>query len=121
MRNKEISFLQIVMSSSYLYSLYFELEYSHLDISMIYELEYSPYIMLISYLTQSFIVQIMFMDRFRIMLRLWFIMLSGMPKSFTCRSVGSRTRGIWVVTMYVGEVPGYIAVGECISCPMVGG
>ena len=46
-------------------------------------------------------------------------MLSGMPKSFTCRSVGSRTRGIWVVTMYVGEVPGYIAVGECISCPTV--
>ena len=93
MRYKEISFLQIVMPSSYLYSLYFELEYSLLDISMIYELEYSPYIMFISYLAQSFIVHIIFIVRNRFMLRWWFIMLSGMPKSFTFRSVGSGTRG----------------------------
>ena len=92
-RNKGIYFLQIVMSSSYLYSLYLELEYSHLDIFMIYELEYSPYIMLISYMTQSFIVHIMFMDTFRIMLMWWFIILLGTPKSFTCRPVGSGTRG----------------------------
>ena len=82
-RNKEISFLQIVMPSSYLYSLYFELEYSLLDISMIYELEYSPYIMLMSYMDQGFIVHNMFLDRIRLMLRWWFIKLLGTPKSFT--------------------------------------
>jgi hypothetical protein len=48
-------------------------------------------------------------------------MLSGTPKSFTCRSVGLGTGGIWVVPMYVGEVPRYIGAGECISCPMVEG
>jgi hypothetical protein len=92
-RIKELSFLQIAMSSSYEYSLCYELEYSHVDIIVIYELEYNPYVMFISYLAQCFIVHTMFMNRFRIMLRWWFILLSGMPKSFTCRSVGSGTRG----------------------------
>jgi hypothetical protein len=81
------------MSSSYEYSLCHELEYSHVNIIMIYELEYSPYVMFISYLTQCFIVHTMFMNRFRLMLRWWFIMLSGTPKFFTCQSIGSRTRG----------------------------
>jgi hypothetical protein len=76
-RIKELSFLQITMSSSYEYSLRFELEYSHVDIFMIYELEYSPYVMFISYSAQCFIVHTMFMNRFRLMLRWWFIMLSG--------------------------------------------
>jgi hypothetical protein len=94
------------MSSSYEYSLCYELEYSHVDIFMIYELEYShvnifmiyeleysPQVMFISYLAQCFIVHAMFMNRFRLILRWWFIILSGMPKSFTCQSVGSGTRG----------------------------
>jgi hypothetical protein len=80
------------MPSSYLYSLYFELEYSHFDISMIYELEYNPYIMLISNLAQNFIVHTMFRDRIRLMLRWWFIMLLDMLKFFTYQSVGSETR-----------------------------
>jgi hypothetical protein len=42
---------------------------------MIYELEYTPYVMFISHLAQSFIVHIMFMNRFRFMLRWWFIII----------------------------------------------
>jgi hypothetical protein len=79
------------MSSSYEYSLCYELEYSQVDIFMIYEIKYSPYVMFISYLAQCLIVHTMFMNRFRFMLRWWFIMLSGIPKSFTCRSIGSGT------------------------------
>jgi hypothetical protein len=75
------------MSSSYEYSLFYELEYSHVDIFVIYELEYSPYVMLMSYLSQCFIIHTMFMNRFRLMLRWWFIMLLGTPKSLTCRSI----------------------------------
>jgi hypothetical protein len=81
------------MSSSYHYSCGYDLEYSHVDIFVIYELEYGSYIMIMSYLTRCFIVHTMFMNRFRLMLRWWFIMLSGTPKSFTRRSVGSGTRG----------------------------
>jgi hypothetical protein len=55
-RIKELSFLQIAMSSSYEYSLFYELEYSHVDIFMTYELEYSPYVMFMSYLAQCFII-----------------------------------------------------------------
>jgi hypothetical protein len=99
------------MSSSYEYSLCYELEYSHVSIFMIYELEYSPYVMFISYLAQCFIIHTMFMNRFRLILRWWFIILSGTLKSFTYRSVGSGTRGTWVVSMYVGKVPRYIRAG----------
>jgi hypothetical protein len=91
MRIKELCFLQIAMSSSYEYSLCYELECSHVDIFVMYELEYSPNVMFMSYLAQCFIIHTMFMNRFRLMLRWWFIMLSGTPKSFTCRSVGSGT------------------------------
>jgi hypothetical protein len=109
------------MSSSYQYSCCYEIECSHVDILVIYELEYSPCIMIISHLTRCFIVHIMFMNRFRLMLWWWFIMLSGTSKPFPCRSVGSGTRGVWVVPMNAAEVPGYIGVGECISCPTVEG
>jgi hypothetical protein len=103
-RIKELSFLQIDMSSSYEYSLCYELEYSHVDIFVIYELEYGPYVMFISYLAQCFIIHTMLMNRFRLMLRWWFIMLSGTSMSFTYRSVGLGTQGIWVVPMYASKL-----------------
>jgi hypothetical protein len=81
------------MSSSYQYSCGYDLEYSFIDIFVIYELEYSPYVMIMPYLTRCFIVHTMFMNRFRLMLRWWFIMLSGTPKSFTYRSIGSGIQG----------------------------
>jgi hypothetical protein len=57
------------MSSSYQYSRCYEKEYSHVDILVVYELGYSPYVMIISHLTRCFIVHIIFMNRFRLMLR----------------------------------------------------
>jgi hypothetical protein len=39
------------MSSSYQYSCGYDLEYSFIDIFVIYELEYSPYVMIMPYLT----------------------------------------------------------------------
>jgi hypothetical protein len=39
----------------------------------------------------------------------------------TGRSVGSGTGGTWVVTIYMGEVLGYIEVGDCISLSTVEG
>jgi hypothetical protein len=71
------------MFLSYQYSCCYEIKYSHVDIHMIYELEYNPYVMIISHLTRFFIVHIIFMNRFRLMLRWWFIMLLGTPKPFT--------------------------------------
>jgi len=43
-----------------------------------------------------------------------FIVPSDVPKSFTCRSVGSGTQGIWVVSVYASMVLGYGETGECI-------
>jgi hypothetical protein len=54
------------MSSSYQYSCGYDLEYSYVDIFVIYELEYGPYIMIMAYLTRCFIVHTMFMNRFRL-------------------------------------------------------
>jgi hypothetical protein len=45
----------------------------------------------------------------------------GVPKSFTYRSVGSETRGIWIVSMYASMVLGYGGTGEYISLSMVEG
>jgi hypothetical protein len=81
------------MSSSYQYSCCYEIKYSHVDILVIYDLEYSSYVTIISHLIRCFIIHIMFMNRFRLILRWWFIMLLGTPMSFTCQSVGSGTRG----------------------------
>jgi hypothetical protein len=67
--------------------------YNHVDIAMAYELAYSPHVMFMLYLIYRFHVHIISMDRNRFMMRWWFIMLSGTPKSFTCRSVGSGTAG----------------------------
>jgi hypothetical protein len=76
------------------YSSAYELEYS-LDhvIIMIYELAYSLYTIILTCSSLFFNFNIIFMSRIRVKLRWRFIMPSGVPKSFTCRSVGSRTRG----------------------------
>jgi hypothetical protein len=38
-------------------------------------------------------------------------MPSGVSKFFTCRSIGSGTGGIWVVSMYASKVLGYGEIG----------
>jgi hypothetical protein len=80
------------MPSIYQYSYVYELEYSPSDIILIYELEYSFYVMIMSNKTLCLIVHTMFMSRIRTKLRWRHIVPSGMPNSLTCRSVGSGTR-----------------------------
>jgi hypothetical protein len=82
-----------------------------------YELSYSPHVMFMLLMMLCFDVHIMFMDRNRLVLGWWFIMPSGMSKSFTYRSVGSGPRGIWVVSIYASEVSRYIVAGDCMPNP----
>jgi hypothetical protein len=63
----------------------------------------------------------MFMSRAIYVLRGWFIMLSGTPKSLTCRFVGSETWGELSGHYVCGVVLGHIMAGECILCPTVEG
>ena len=96
-----------VMPSLYNYSHTYELEYSYCVIILIYELVYSLYVMKVAYLTLCLTTHITYIIRIRAKLRWQFIMLSGVPKSFSYRSVGSgtpedlgsfciRKRGAWV-------------------------
>ena len=50
----------------------------------------------------------------RAKLRWQFIVPLGVPKFFTCRSVGLGTQVIWVVSIYASMVLGYGEIGECI-------
>jgi hypothetical protein len=81
------------MLSYYNYSHTYELEYSYCVMILIYELVYSLYVMKVAYLTLCLTIHITYIIRFRSMLRWRFIVPSGVPKSFTCRSVGLGTRG----------------------------
>ena len=83
----------IVMLSYLQYSNAYELDYSSHVIIMIYELAYSLCVMILTCRTLCLIIHITYMSRIRVKLRWQFIMLSDVPKFFTCRSVGSGTRG----------------------------
>ena len=103
-----------VMLPSYIYSHTCELEYSYCVIILIYELAYSLCVMRIAHLTLCLTTHITYIIWIRAKLRWWFIVPLGVPKSFTCRSVGSGSRGIWVVFVYASVVLGYGETGECI-------
>ena len=104
----------IVLLSSLQYSNAYELDYSFHVIIMIYELAYNLYVMILTCRTLCLIIHMTYMSRIRAKLRWQFIVPSGVPKFFTCRSVGSGTRGIWVVSVYASVVLGYGETGECI-------
>jgi len=95
-----------VMLSYHQYSSAYELEYSCLVIIMIYELAYSLCVMILTCSTLCLIIHMVCMSRSRVKLRWWFIVPSVLPISFTYRSIGSGTRGIWVVSLYMGVVLG---------------
>jgi len=79
---------------SYLqYSSTYELKYSFHVIIMTYELVYSFYAMSLTCKTLCLIIHITCMIRSRTKLRWWFIMPSGVPMSYGCRSVGSESWG----------------------------
>jgi hypothetical protein len=76
------------------YSSAYELEYSCFHvIIMIYELLYSLCVMIVTCSTSCLIIHITCMSRIRAKLRWSFIMPSGVPKFFTCQSIGSGTQG----------------------------
>ena len=75
------------------YSSAYGLDYSFRLMIMIYELVYSLCVMILTCKTLCLIIHITYMSRIRAKLRWWFIMPLGGPKFFTCRSVGSGTRG----------------------------
>ena len=102
------------MLSYDIYSHTYELEYSYCVIMLIYELVYSLYVMKVAHLTLCLNTHITYIIGIRAKLRWQFIVLSGVPKSFTYRSVGSRTQGIWVVSVYTSVVLWYGETGECI-------
>jgi hypothetical protein len=72
------------MLSSYIYSHTYELEYSYYVIIWIYELVYSSCVMRVVYITLCLTTHITYIIGFRAKLRWQFIVLSGVPKSFTC-------------------------------------
>ena len=74
---------------------------------LIYELLYSLYVMRVAYITFCLTTHITYIIGISAKVRWRFIVPSGVPKSFTCRSVGSesqkdlgsfclRKRGSWV-------------------------
>jgi hypothetical protein len=83
----------LMVNNSYILVMLYLTSHNHVDIAMAYELAYSPQVMFILYMIQCFHVHTIVMNRNRFTLRWWFIMLSGMPKFFTYRSVGSGTTG----------------------------
>jgi hypothetical protein len=73
------------------YSHTHELEYSYCVMILIYELVYSLYVVRIAHLTLCLTNHITYIIRIRVKLRWWYIVLLGVPKFFTCRSIGSGT------------------------------
>ena len=70
-----------------------ELEYSFHVLIMTYELAYSFYAMSLTCKTLSLNIHITCMITSRAELRWRFIIPSGLPMSYACRSVGSESRG----------------------------
>jgi hypothetical protein len=73
-----------VLSSSYNYSHTYELEYGLYVMILTYKLEYSFYVMRLAYMTLCLTIHTTNIVGIRVKLRWWFIVLSGVPKSFTC-------------------------------------
>ena len=82
-----------VLLSYYQYSCAIELEYSFHVIIMTYELAYSFYAISLTCKTLCLNIHITCMIRIRAKLRCRFIMPSGVPMSYACRSVGSESWG----------------------------
>jgi hypothetical protein len=82
-----------VMLSYHKYSCAIELDYSFHVIILTYQLAYSLYVMILTCSTLCLTIHMIYMSRSRAKLRWQLIMPSGVPKSFTCRSLVSENRG----------------------------
>ena len=76
--------------------------FSYLQCSSAYELDYSfnviilaysLYVMILTYSTLYLTIHMNCMSRSRARLRWWFVVPSGLPMSYACRSVGSKSWG----------------------------
>jgi hypothetical protein len=105
--------LSKVMSSLY-YSHTYELEYSYCVMILIYELVQSLCVMRVAHLTLCLNNHITYIIRIRAKLRWRFIVPSGVPKFFTCRSIGSGTRRDLGSFCICKRGAWYGEVGECI-------
>ena len=83
----------LVMFSYIQYSNAYELEYSCRVIIMICELAYSLCVMILTYSTLCLTIHMTCMSRSRARLRWRFIVPSGLPMSYACRSIGLESRG----------------------------
>jgi hypothetical protein len=117
----EYSFHVIILTYKLAYSLCVMILTCSYDMILAYGLDYSFYARVSSYITLCLNIHTICLLGFRAKYRWRFIMPSGTPKFFTYQSIGSRTAGYWVVTIYTGEVPGYIGAGDCISLSTVEG
>ena len=82
-----------VLLSYYQYSCAIELEYSLHVIIMTYEPEYSLSVMILICATLCLIIHITYMIRMRTKLRWQYVVPSGLPMSYACRSIGLESRG----------------------------
>ena len=110
-----------VLISFYQYSCAIELEYSFHVIIMTFELAYSFYAMILTCATLCLIIHTICMIRSRAKLRWWFVIPLGFPMSYACRSIGSESRGIWVVSLYMGMVLGYMGTFGYDGAPRLTG
>jgi hypothetical protein len=83
----------IFKHSYHSYSGAYELEYSFLVIILIYELAYSLDIMILTRSNLCYNIHMTCVSRSRVRLGWQFVVPSGLPIFFTCRSVRSGTRG----------------------------
>ena len=88
--NRDMSSSKVMLSYD-IYSHTYELEYSYYVIILIYELVYSFCVMKVAHLTLCLNTHITYIIGIRAKLRWRFIVPLGVPKFFTCRSVGSGT------------------------------
>ena len=102
------------MLSYYIYSHTYELDNGYCVMIMIYEQVQSLCVMKLALLILFLNTHITYIIGIRAKLRWWFIVPLGVPKFFTYRSVGSGTRGIWVVSVYASVVLGYGGISESI-------
>jgi hypothetical protein len=107
--------------SYHLYSSAYELEYSFHVIIMIYELAYSSGVMILTCSTSCFNIHMICMSRSRVRLGWRFVVPLGLPISFTCRSVGSRTQEYRSFPLYMGVVLGYMGTCGYDSIPQLRG
>jgi hypothetical protein len=104
-----------VMSSLY-YSHTYELEYSYYVMILIYKLVQSLCVMRVAYLISCLNNHITYIIKIRAKLRWRFIVPLGVPKFFTCQSVGSRTRGD-LGSFYICKCGAWVRRDKWMHCP----